>query len=315
MRIALEIPAILERSGLAFVAIDHHQPGPGLAEHRAPFSRRGKACTAETSQGCVVERLQEIVPGQLTRAQALEQRIAARGDIGVVIDVVRQMRMGIARLCRRKHARHCGIVDKVMADLGHRRCVAAADAGRAHDADAGAGLVLQLVQQLLRPHHGAGEGIADADGQRRNVRLALLHHVEMRVEGRGLEDFGKRQLHFVGKRCKVGGGNLTISVLDQVQMLDQEVAAAWPIAEQTRDLICSHRVDLATLGRRFGAPTPLARMVERTNFLHAMFLHVVAHQDVSRRPDDPAVRVAILSVSPNFQIIQGDKGGNSSGNQ
>ena len=57
-----------------------------------------------------------------------------------------------------------------------------------------------LVQQFFRAQHGAGQGIADADGQRRDVGLALLHHVEMRVEGRGLEHLGKGELHLVGER-------------------------------------------------------------------------------------------------------------------
>ncbi len=171
MRIAFEIPAILERSGLAFVAIDRHQPRAGLAEHRAPLSPRGKARAAETAQGCIIQRLQEIVPGQFTGAQTIEQHIAAAGNIGVIVDVVGQMRVGIAILHRRKHACRSGMVDEVMADLDCRRRVAAADTRRTHHANAGADPALKLVQQLFRTHHGAGERIANANGQRRDVRL------------------------------------------------------------------------------------------------------------------------------------------------
>jgi len=109
-------------------------------------------------------------------------------------------------------------------DLGRRRGVATADARRAHHANARAGAVLQLMQQFFRTQHGAGQGVADANGQRRDIGLALLHHVEMRIEGRGLEHFRKRQFHLVGKGCEVGCGNLMIFVLDQMQMLDQQIA-------------------------------------------------------------------------------------------
>ena len=40
------------------------------------------------------------------------------------------------------------------------------------------------------PRHRAGQRIADPHGDRRRRRLALLHHVEMRVEGRDLVDLG-----------------------------------------------------------------------------------------------------------------------------
>ena len=81
-----------------------------------------------------------------------------------------------------------------------------------------------------------------------NIGLALLHHVEMRVEGRGLEHLGKGKLHLVGKGCEMGGGNLAILVLDQMQILDQQVATPRPVAEQQFDLVRGGRVDLASLG-------------------------------------------------------------------
>ena len=130
------------------------------------------------------------------------------------------MRVGVAGPGGGEHVRNGGVIDEVMADFGGRRGIAAADAGRAHHANAGAGAILQFVQQLFRTHHGAGQRIAHANGQRRDVRLALLHHVEMRVEGRGLEHFRKRQLHLVGKGRKMRRRDLVILVLNQMQMLD-----------------------------------------------------------------------------------------------
>src|SRR6185312_11818542 len=94
--------------------------------------------------------------------------------------------------------------------------------------------------------------------------------VEMGVEGRGFEHLGKRQLHLVGERGQVRGGDLVIAVLDQMQVLDQEVATPRPVAEQCGNLLASLRIDLAPLGSRLGSPAPLTRMLERTNLLHIM---------------------------------------------
>ena len=160
-----------------------------------------------------------------------------------------------------------------VADFGDRRAVAEPDAGRAHHANAGAGLVLQFVQQLFRAHHGAGQRIADANGQRRDIRLAFLHHVEMRVEGRGLEHFRKRQLHLVGQRRQMRRRDLVILVLDQVQVLDQEIAPPRPVAEQKLDLVGGGGVDLAALRGRLGPLPSRARMFERADRLHVMDSH------------------------------------------
>ena len=157
-----------------------------------------------------------------------------------------------------------------MADLGDWRSVAEAYAGSAHHTNAGAGLVLQFVQQLFRAEHRAGERVADPDSQRRDVRLAFLHDVEMRVEGRGLEHFGKRQLHLVGKRCEMGGRDLMILVLDQMQMLDQQIAAPRPVAKQELDFMRSRRIDLTAFRRRLGPLPSLAGMFEGADFLHVM---------------------------------------------
>src|SRR6185312_17404327 len=100
--------------------------------------------------------------------------------------------------------------------------------------------------------------------------------VEMGVEGRGFEHLGKRQLHFVGERGQVRGGDLAIAVLDQMQVLDQEVATPRPVAEQCGDLLGGLGIDLASLGGGLGPSATLARMLERTNLLHIM-----THRDVS----------------------------------
>src|SRR5262252_2639523 len=87
MRISLEIIAVLEGSGLALVAIDGHQPGTGLAQHRAPFAPRWKAGPAEATQRRIIERLEQVFLLQFARTHAIQQLVAAAGDIGVVTDI------------------------------------------------------------------------------------------------------------------------------------------------------------------------------------------------------------------------------------
>ena len=64
------------------------------------------------------------------------------------------MRIGLAAL-RRVASTSVAVarIDKVMTDLSHGRRIAAADAGRAHHADAGTRTVLQFMQQLFRAQH------------------------------------------------------------------------------------------------------------------------------------------------------------------
>ena len=131
----------------------------------------------------------------------------------------------------------------------------------------GPALPCKFCEQFLRAQHGAGQGIADPDGQRRNIRLAFLHHVEMRVEGRGLEHFRKGKLHLVGECGEVGGGDLVIFVLDEMQVLDQEIAPPRPVAEQHLDFMGGLRIDLAPLRGRLGPPASLARMLEGTDLV------------------------------------------------
>ena len=54
----------------------------------------------------------------------------------------------------------------------------------------------------------------------------------MRVEGRDLVDLGLRHLHFVRERGEMRGGEMTVLVLDEMQMLDQQIAPSRPIGEQ-----------------------------------------------------------------------------------
>jgi hypothetical protein len=58
----------------------------------------------------------------------------------------------------------------------------------------------------------------------------------MRVERRDLVDFGQRHLHFQSECREVRGGEIAVLILNEVQMLDQKIATAWPVSQKPPDL-------------------------------------------------------------------------------
>src|SRR5437763_7463051 len=78
----------------------------------------------------------------------------------------------------------------------------------------------------------------------------------MRIEGRDLVDFGERQLHLLGERRKMCRRQMSVVVLDQMQMLDEEVAPERPISEQGSHFRERRGINLAAL--RGAARPPLA---------------------------------------------------------
>ncbi len=67
-----------------------------------------------------------------------------------------------------------------------------------------------------------------------------------------------------------------IFVLDQMQVLDQEIAPPRPVTQQNRNLFSGLGIDLTALGGRFRPPAPLAGMFERADLMHIMI-----HRNVS----------------------------------
>ena len=104
----------------------------------------------------------------------------------------------------------------------------------------------------------------------------------MRVEGCGLEHFGKRQFHLVCQRCEMCRRYLAVGVLDQVQMLDQEIAAPRPVRQQPLDFVRSDGIDLAALRGRLGSFPPCARMFELADFLYVVDHRISALSDLDR---------------------------------
>ena len=136
-----------------------------------------------------------------------------------------------------------------MPNRANRRALASAHARRTHHADIRPELAWQGREQFLRACHRAGQRVADAHRDRRRRHLALLHDIEVRVECCDLIDFGLRQLHFSGERRHVRGRDVPVPILNEMQMLDQQVAPARLIAQQRADFGGGLGIDLTALGR------------------------------------------------------------------
>ena len=155
----------------------------------------------------------------------------------------------MCRLCRRRGRPRCvGPHDLHMADGADRRAVAGAHARRTYHPNVGAERIRQFGEEPLRALERAGQQIADPHRDRRRRRLVFLHHIEMGVERGNLIDFGQCQLHFLRQCGEMRRQKVPVTVLDQVQMLDQEIASAWPVDQQRLNLFERPRIDLPAFG-------------------------------------------------------------------
>src|SRR5690606_37150094 len=75
-------------------------------------------------------------------------------------------------------------------------------------------------------------GFADAHRHGGRRVVILIHDVEMVIEGRDLVDFRPRQLHLVRERREMRDAEAAVAILDAMEVLDEEVAAAGLIAQQ-----------------------------------------------------------------------------------
>ena len=257
--IAFEIMAVLEGAGLALVGVDRHQAGRRLGAHQRPFAAGREAGAAQAAQSCVAHRLDDVVARARARSAGLEQRVAAVAHVTIEI-VGRGIRVRVRAVGDRGRDALRGRPHHLrMADGADRRTVAGAHARRAHDAHVLAEPVRQRAQKMLGTGHGAGKRIAHAHGDRGRRRLALLHHVEMGVEGRDLVHLRERELHLLRERGEMRGGEMAVPVLDQMQMLDEKVAPPRPLAEKRAHLVERLGFDLAALGgfpRAVAPPRP-----------------------------------------------------------
>src|SRR4029079_19614492 len=78
------------------------------------------------------------------------------------------------------------------------------------------------------------------DRQRRGSSLAVPYYIEVVVERRNFIHLGLRQAHLVGQRTHVERVDAAVAVLNEVQMLDQQVAAPFSLPKQRADLCAGY---------------------------------------------------------------------------
>ena len=118
----------------------------------------------------------------------------------------------------------------------------------------------RLVEQLRRAGELAAQAVADPHRQRRRRRLAIHDDVEMGVERGDLVDLDQGEPHLLGQRRQMARMQAAEMVLQQVQVLDQQVAPALAVAEQCLHLGECGGIDLPPLRMIGPAPPPRARM-------------------------------------------------------
>ncbi len=249
MRVAFEQHAVLEGAGLAFVDVHGHQARRRLGEHDAPFATGREARTAQAAQARVLERLDHRLEVARAGVARLQQRVATGRPVGGVVDVAfgQVPRGDRGHLCQHRVAAR--VRHRVLAHDRRGRLLAAADAGRREHAHVTAQQLGQPLQQLARARHLARQAVADTHGQRGRRGLAFLHDVEVVVEAGDLEHLGLRQAHLLRERREVGRRQVAETVLDLVQVLDQQVARTRLRAEQVLHFLEGAGVDAATLRR------------------------------------------------------------------
>ena len=237
MRGLFQIVAVLEGAGLALVGVDHHVARRGFGAHEAPLLEGREAGTAQAAQAGVLQHLADLLDRDPAGAHGLQQRVAALGAVGVEALPGDRRRMQVAAVEQRAHRGRRGMAEVAVADLDHRRAVAAPHARRAQHADVGR-VHLGGERGLQRARAGelARQRIAHADGDRRRRNFPVAHDVEVGVEGGGLEHRGHRQVHPVRERAQVAQREVAPGVLDRMQMLDQAVARARAAGEQGFDV-------------------------------------------------------------------------------
>ena len=245
VRIGLEEIAILEGAGLALVGVDRHEARRRLGAHQRPFAPGGETRAAETAQRRVLERLHHRLHVAPIGEAIGEQAIAAAAAVVVELGIRRDVRMRVALGERGRDRGEARVLLERMAERRYRRVVAAAHAGRPYHPHARAHARRQLRQQLLRTQQRAGQAIAHAHRHGRRRRLAVHDDVEMGIERCNLVHLDERQLHLVGERREMAGVEAAILVLQQVQVLDQQVALRRLLAQERQHLVERFRLDLA----------------------------------------------------------------------
>ncbi len=132
--------------------------------------------------------------------------------------------------------------------------------GRTYDPHTRAEPGLEVGEKLRRPGELAAQAVADPHRHRRRRLLVVHDDVEMGVKRGDLVDLGQSQPHLLGQCGQMARVKATEMVLQQVQMLDQQVAPALTVTQQRLNLDERCRIDLPALWMIGPAPASRARM-------------------------------------------------------
>src|ERR1700730_17143490 len=132
--IALEVMAVLECAGLAFVGIDRHESRRGFGTHDRPFAPGGKARATEPAQPRVAYDLDDFIARARSRLARPQQPVAAGANVAIKRHrgriSLRVRPMGY----RCRHALDVCMLHLGMTDSADRRAIAGPHARCADDA-------------------------------------------------------------------------------------------------------------------------------------------------------------------------------------
>ena len=253
MRVALQIPAVLEGAGFALVDVDGHEPGGCLRRHRAPLAPSRKPRPAQTPQARGFQGGHHRLRGSLAGQAGLQQLVAPGLLISLQVRKARHFFRAHPRLRRRLDRGRRGPRHRVLVHQGHGGLFAAAHAGGRQHAHLGAQEGGQARQQIGRSRHLTGQARAHPHGQRgRGGHRAVsrfAHHVEVVIEAGHLKHLGLGQLEVFGQGRQMRRAQLTEVVVESVQGLDQFIAPPGAVGQQPGHFSARLRGDLAAFGR------------------------------------------------------------------
>ena len=263
MRLPLEKVAVLERARLTLVPVYGDVARCGLGADERPFASGRESRASKAAEAGGKDRFLHRIRRQFSPTAARQKLVAPGCAIGIQCLVAWNAGMEVPRGDGRCRGVGRGVVHVVVSDLDCGSGVAPSHAGRPDHADFGCGVPsAELGHQRLGAGQFTGEGIAHADGDRRWRSLALLHNVKMGVEAGDLVDFGLRETHFLRERPQMRRREVPVAVLDEVEVLDQQVAIARtarredPESPQARG---PHTADPSASGARVRVPSSRPR--------------------------------------------------------
>ena len=135
--------------------------------------------------------------------------------------------MNPALLYRQAHILDVGMAHVMMANLDHWRRVAAPHAGcTPHTHPGGISAVRERIMERLCASQLAGERIAHPQSYLRRWGLFIVDDIEMGVESGRFIHGGHGQIHESRKGPEAGHGEITVCVLQSVQVLDKAIAVS-----------------------------------------------------------------------------------------